>query len=293
MIALVEGAIRQRTPNEIALSIVLAAFSLIFLIVTAAALADGPARRERTWPSYVGGDGVAEPGHRHPDAGRAARLPDPDDDRRPAGGHRHRRAWTGPCGRTSSPRAARRSRWPATSTRCCWTRPARSRSATAGRRSSSRSATARPREVGRLAAPGVGGRPDARGQEHRRAGPPARRASAAVAPPAGARFVEFTAQTRMSGVDLPDGRRIRKGAPDAVAQLRPATRAARSRDGCQAAGRRDRLAGGDAAGWSAEGDRHRRRGRARRHPQAGHPRAVRAAPADGPARRSWSPATTR
>jgi K+-transporting ATPase ATPase B chain len=34
--------------------------------------------------------------------------------------------------------------------------------------------------------------------------------------PAGARFVEFTAQTRMSGVDLPDGRRIRKGAPDAV-----------------------------------------------------------------------------
>ncbi len=35
MIALVEGAIRQRTPNEIALSILLAAFTLIFLIVTA------------------------------------------------------------------------------------------------------------------------------------------------------------------------------------------------------------------------------------------------------------------
>src|SRR5262249_60453872 len=34
--------------------------------------------------------------------------------------------------------------------------------------------------------------------------------------PAGAQFVEFTAQTRMSGVDLPDGSRIRKGAPDAV-----------------------------------------------------------------------------
>src|SRR5262249_14212592 len=34
--------------------------------------------------------------------------------------------------------------------------------------------------------------------------------------PQGARFVEFTAQTRMSGVDLPDGRRVRKGAPDAV-----------------------------------------------------------------------------
>ncbi len=35
MIALVEGAVRQRTPNEIALSIVLSAFTLIFLIVTA------------------------------------------------------------------------------------------------------------------------------------------------------------------------------------------------------------------------------------------------------------------
>jgi K+-transporting ATPase ATPase B chain len=34
--------------------------------------------------------------------------------------------------------------------------------------------------------------------------------------PAGSRFIEFTAQTRMSGVDLPDGRQIRKGAPDAV-----------------------------------------------------------------------------
>ena len=35
MIALVEGAIRQRTPNEIALTLVLSAFTLIFLIVTA------------------------------------------------------------------------------------------------------------------------------------------------------------------------------------------------------------------------------------------------------------------
>ncbi|MBS0263396.1 MAG: potassium-transporting ATPase subunit KdpB, partial [Planctomycetes bacterium] len=34
--------------------------------------------------------------------------------------------------------------------------------------------------------------------------------------PADARFIEFTAQTRMSGVDLPDGRQIRKGAPDSM-----------------------------------------------------------------------------
>ena len=36
--------------------------------------------------------------------------------------------------------------------------------------------------------------------------------------PVDARFVEFTAQTRMSGLDLPDGRKIRKGAPDSVIQ---------------------------------------------------------------------------
>ncbi len=36
--------------------------------------------------------------------------------------------------------------------------------------------------------------------------------------PEGASFVEFTAQTRMSGVDLPDGTRIRKGAPDTIAR---------------------------------------------------------------------------
>ncbi len=35
-------------------------------------------------------------------------------------------------------------------------------------------------------------------------------------PPAGAKFIDFSAQTRMSGVDLADGRNIRKGAADAV-----------------------------------------------------------------------------
>jgi K+-transporting ATPase ATPase B chain len=34
--------------------------------------------------------------------------------------------------------------------------------------------------------------------------------------PKGTEFVAFSAQTRMSGIDLPDGKRIRKGAPDAV-----------------------------------------------------------------------------
>ena len=80
MIALVEGAIRQKTPNEIALTIVLAAFSIIFLIVTAALY---PMAR------YFDLDA------RHPDPDRAARLPDSDDHRRAARGDRDRRAWTG------------------------------------------------------------------------------------------------------------------------------------------------------------------------------------------------------
>jgi K+-transporting ATPase ATPase B chain len=37
--------------------------------------------------------------------------------------------------------------------------------------------------------------------------------------PEGAEFVPFTAQTRMSGVDLPGGRKIRKGASDAVVKF--------------------------------------------------------------------------
>ena len=37
--------------------------------------------------------------------------------------------------------------------------------------------------------------------------------------PDGAEFVPFTAQTRMSGVDLPDGRKIRKGASDAIVKF--------------------------------------------------------------------------
>ncbi|MFO0906937.1 MAG: potassium-transporting ATPase subunit KdpB [Isosphaeraceae bacterium] len=43
-------------------------------------------------------------------------------------------------------------------------------------------------------------------------------AAVELAAPPGSTFVEFTAQTRMSGVDLPEGRRVRKGAPDTVAK---------------------------------------------------------------------------
>src|ERR1700682_3466514 len=57
MIALVEGAIRQRTPNEIALSLVLSAFTLIFLIVTAA-LWPMAWHAERYMTEFAGADGA-------------------------------------------------------------------------------------------------------------------------------------------------------------------------------------------------------------------------------------------
>ena len=46
----------------------------------------------------------------------------------------------------------------------------------------------------------------------------ARRLGADIEETPGASFMEFTAQTRMSGVDLPDGTKVRKGASDAIEQ---------------------------------------------------------------------------
>ena len=59
MIALVEGAIRQRTPNEIALTLVLSAFSLIFLIVVVP-LWPMALNAEQYMTSYLG---LSEPLH--------------------------------------------------------------------------------------------------------------------------------------------------------------------------------------------------------------------------------------
>ena len=64
-------------------------------------------------------------------AGRAAGVPDPDHHRRPAAGDRHRRHEPRAVAPTCWPSPARRWRWPATSTCCCSTRPARSPTATA------------------------------------------------------------------------------------------------------------------------------------------------------------------
>ena len=76
MISLVEGAKRQKTPNEIALHVLLAGMTIIFLIacVTLVPLA------------AYSGLALTRAG-----GGGAAGLPDPDDHRRPDVGHRHRR----------------------------------------------------------------------------------------------------------------------------------------------------------------------------------------------------------
>src|SRR5262249_59119023 len=76
MVALVEGAQRQKTPNEIALSILLAGLTIIFHAGVRKSLSVRPLWR---YFAFVAGPG------------RAAGMPDSDHHRRAALGHRHRR----------------------------------------------------------------------------------------------------------------------------------------------------------------------------------------------------------
>ena len=76
MIALVEGAERQKTPNEIALNILLAGLTIVFLIAVV------------TLQPFAIYSHAPQIGLR---AGVAAGLPDSHDDRRAAVGNRHRR----------------------------------------------------------------------------------------------------------------------------------------------------------------------------------------------------------
>ena len=137
MIALVEGAIRQRTPNEIALSLVLSAFTLIFLIVCVA-LWPIARHTEQYMASYVGASDMQSLGTDIPTlvALLVCLIPTTIGACWPPSALP---AWTGHSVLISSPRAAKRSKWPATLTRFYWTRPAQSPSATAKQPSLSRS----------------------------------------------------------------------------------------------------------------------------------------------------------
>ncbi len=82
MIAMVEGASRRKTPNEIALTILLAKFTLIFLLACATLLPYS------IYSVQAAGSGNPITHHR---AGRAAGVPDSHHHRCAAVGHRHRR----------------------------------------------------------------------------------------------------------------------------------------------------------------------------------------------------------
>jgi K+-transporting ATPase ATPase B chain len=216
MIALVEGAIRQRTPNEIALTLVLSAFSLIFLIVVIP-LWPMALNAEQYMMSYLGlQERLKSLGTDVPTliALLVCLIPTTIG------------ALLAAIGIAGMDRALRANVL-AKSGRAVETAgdidvvlldktgtiTVGNRHATAflpiGRYSAA--------EVGRLAflASAADETPEGKTivstakelQEHRQA---------ALSVPDGSEFVPFTAQTRMSGVNLPDGHRIRKGAAHAI-----------------------------------------------------------------------------
>ena len=198
MIALVEGAERQKTPNEIALNILLAGLTIIFLlaVVTLQPFAIYSGAPQSVFVLVV-----------------AAGVPDSDDDRRPAVGDRHRRH--------GSADSAQRPRH------------VRPRRRGGGRRADAAARQDRHDHAGQPAGHGIR---SAAAASPNRSSPtrrscrrsPTKRRKAAPSScsqrsdtgcadaswlAGDATFVPFTAQTRMSGVDLdgradPQGRRV-------------------------------------------------------------------------------------
>ena len=208
MIAMVEGAKRQKTPNEIALSILLAALTIIFLMVcaTPAALSRSTVPMPPAWarpvsvtvliallvclaPTTIGGlalghrhrgDGPAHPGQRDRHVGQGG-----------GGGRRRGRAAAG------QNRHDHAGQPPGDGVR-----PGRQHTAVEALADAAQLASLADETPGRA--------------EHRGIGQGEIRACVAGDVHAlGATFVPFTAQTRMSGVNM-DHREIRKGAAEAI-----------------------------------------------------------------------------
>ncbi|HTU89142.1 MAG TPA: potassium-transporting ATPase subunit KdpB [Gemmataceae bacterium] len=214
MIALVEGAIRQRTPNEIALSLVLAAFTLIFLIVTAALWP--MARHTELYMSEYLGEQSRSLGTDIPTlvALLVCLIPTTIG------------ALLAAIGIAGMDRALRANIMAKSGKAVEVAGDVdtllldKTGTITMGNRHATRfvpfgefAAT----ELGHLAALASTADQTPEGKSivelYRRT---SEGAGSLGTLPAGARFVEFTAQTRMSGIDLPDGRVIRKGAADSV-----------------------------------------------------------------------------
>jgi K+-transporting ATPase ATPase B chain len=222
MIALVEGAIRQRTPNEIALSLVLSAFTLIFLIVTAA-LWPMAANAEQYMTDYLGSSArITSLGTDVPTlvALLVCLIPTTIG------------ALLAAIGIAGMDRALR-ANLIAKSGKAVEVAGDvdtllldKTGTITMGNRRATRfvplgHCTAE--ELGQLAVLASLADQTPEGKSildlhYRQSNGADRPASAALLgqAPAGSRFVEFTAQTRMSGIDLADGRSVRKGAPDAI-----------------------------------------------------------------------------
>jgi K+-transporting ATPase ATPase B chain len=219
MIALVEGAIRQRTPNEIALSLVLAAFTFIFLIVTVA-LWPMALNAELYMTEYLGtGERVVSLGTDVPTliALLVCLIPTTIGALLAA---------IGIAGMDRALRAniiAKSGKAVEIAGDVDTLLLDKTGTITVGNRRATRFVpldghTAA--NLGRLAALASVADLTPEGKSivelFQRSSDGAESVRAEALVPLGARFVEFTAQTRMSGVDLPDGRQIRKGAIDAI-----------------------------------------------------------------------------
>jgi K+-transporting ATPase ATPase B chain len=226
MIALVEGAIRQRTPNEIALSLVLSAFTLIFLIVTAS-LWPMALNAEQYMADFLGTKGaVRSLGTDVPTlvALLVCLIPTTIG------------ALLAAIGIAGMDRALRANLLAKSGKAVEVAGDVdtllldKTGTITIGNRRATQflpmgSYTAE--ELGRLAALASVADQTPEGKSildlYQRL-PNGKAAEAQLAPggrleasvPPGSQFVEFTAQTRMSGINLLDGKQIRKGAPDAV-----------------------------------------------------------------------------
>jgi potassium-transporting ATPase ATP-binding subunit len=200
MIALVEGASRQKTPNEIALTIVLAAFSIIFLIVTASLYPmaryfdltlDIPtliALLVCLIPTTIGAL-LAAIGIAGMDRALAANI------------------------------IAKSGKSVEVAGDIDTLLLDKTGTITIGNRRATHFIPlggANPREVARLS--GLASMADPTPEGKSILDLANQQSAVDGEAPSGSTFIEFTAQNRMSGVDLPDGSKIRKGAPETIAR---------------------------------------------------------------------------
>ena len=218
MIALVEGAIRQRTPNEIALTLVLSAFTLIFLIVVVP-LWGMAWNAEQYMTSYLG---MTEPlkslGTDVPTlvALLVCLIPTTIG------------ALLAAIGIAGMDRAlqaniiAKSGKAVETAGDVDTVLLDKTGTITVGNRHATKFLPVgryNEPQLARLAALASVADETPEGKSVVKLAQDSDRAAALAVAPRGAEFVPFTAQTRMSGINLPEGTRIRKGASDAVVKF--------------------------------------------------------------------------